>query len=105
MKTVRNKKELEAAIIARETEVLVEGFRFKLACQAAAKFQKSRLAHYFNPKYKKYKPYQAVRTAVTPIYFAVIVAIMGITIIAMLMKYNVEIDISKGILKLTYNNR
>lgn len=103
MKTVRNKKELEAAIIARETEVIAKGIMFKIACKGAAKYQK-----YILEKRRRYKLsgtiiHGAVNVPATPIYIAIIAAVTGLAIIAMCKKYDVEIDISKGILKLTYN--
>lgn len=46
MLTVRNKKELEAVIKARETELFIEGRIMRLACKSATKFQHTRIVTY-----------------------------------------------------------
>lgn len=94
MRTVRNKKELEAAIKAGETEVAVEGKMFKLACKYAAKLQ--RMKHY------KYEPYGAIAET-TSIFLGIISLITVLAIIAMCKKYNVEIIFFEGKIKIYYN--
>lgn len=96
MRTVRNKKELEEAIKAGETEVAVEGKIFKLACKYAAKLQRK--------KHCSHKPYGAISEG-TIIFFSVIVVITGLAIIAMCKKYNVEIDFFEGKIKINYNEK
>lgn len=97
MLTVRNKKELEAAIKAGETELFVDGRIMRLACKSAAKLQHSRIVT------KNAVANSISETAALAII--VIAAITGLAIIGMLKKYNVEIDYLKGKIKLKYNAR
>lgn len=97
MRTVRNKKELEAAIKARETEIIIEGFRFKIACQVAAKLQKIK-----NPTFNMACGAVAESSVLTLIY-VIITAMTVLAIIAMCKKYNVEIIFFEGKIKIYYN--
>ena len=97
MKTVRNKKELEAAIKSKETEVIVEGFRFKIACQAATKLQKIK-----NPSFNM--AYGAVaETSVLTVVYVIIAAMTVLAIIAMIKKYNIVIDFKNGKMTISYD--
>lgn len=98
MRTVRNKKELEEAIKARETEVAVEGKMFKLACKGAAKYQE-----YKSVNLNIMKQYCAVNAIGVSIVLVIIAAMTGLAIIAMCKKYNVEIDFFEGKMKISYD--